>query len=893
MLSIIVKGADKDSFLFEEIEVPKDMIPGNFYTGVYKVSNPNNYDIDIDIEIILPIGWKLITKKEVKSLKPFEEKKIYYTYKIPLGARSGNYNILFNVKRNKKTVRKISSKLNIAEISDLEIIPLKKPDYIHKEKTFDCTFLIKNKGNREEKVFLETISGEILDKTTIKLGVDSSKVVTIQQISPKNITKKTTVISTLIAYLESNDKKIVKRVPITIYPNSTPDVDLYHRFPVEVGTQFNYGNNSEKSFSSMQYTLKGKGYLDEDRNHFLEINVQGPDQTDLERFGNYDAYMAHYKNKKWDVQVGDYGLNLSTLTELGRFGRGLSVQRDFSAFKLKTFYHEPRFYPEIEKELGAQLETKVASNVTLKGNWIQKQFSDPLLEDQNLVSLEGEYNTDNFQLETEIASATDFEGSNQLAVRNNLSFQLANFNIQSSIIKAGEDFEGYYSDSEYYNHNLDYYLGKKWVFSLSHNQSSINPKLDTIQYNTAPFFENYTLGTQYKFGRQDWVQLNYSVRDRKDRLENKQYDYREYLLRYRLSKSWEKLVLEFDGELGKVKNYLVSDEQNQDGNTYRNRIGLRYAFSKKIGVGANVEYLVTNRYSTTNEEENFFFFGGNIRYDLNKKLSFSLNYKNNYTPDQLYKTRSFFDLTTNYTINNKHTFSLFSSYAIFPGEKNEEDLYITAQYAVKFNIPVKKVKEYGHLKGRLIPQNNERIEGIIVNLGTYSTITNELGIFEFKNIYPDEYYLSLDRGSMDFKDITLEKTPYFVKIMPNEVSEVDLTIIKSAEIKGKVSFAKKDKDLTSSKFESNTSFYVVKLYNEDETFYADTNEKGEYRFKSIRPGNWNVEVVKNGWEAKNKAKPARFEYFLKQNEVKEVNFEIIPKKRKVRFSNKNIKLKTS
>ena len=68
-----------------------------------------------------------------------------------------------------------------------------------------------------------------------------------------------------------------------------------------------------------------------------------------------------------------------------------------------------------------------------------------------------------------------------------------------------------------------------------------------------------------------------------------------------------------------------------------------YKTNRDFSTYVFLEKLNTTRYSSVTNNEKFWFYGVNTQLRIKNTLSFNLSYRNNFMPDELYQSQSFFD----------------------------------------------------------------------------------------------------------------------------------------------------------------------------------------------------------------------------------------------------------
>lgn len=278
-----------------------------------------------------------------------------------------------------------------------------------------------------------------------------------------------------------------------------------------------------------------------------------------------------------------------------------------------------------------------------------------------------------------------------------------------------------------------------------------------------------------------------------------------------------------------------------------------------------------------------------MSYNPNDKIQFNINYRNNFPLEELYKTNSIFNLDFKYKINARNALNLISNYSQ-PSNLKGKDIFVSLKYDIKFDVPISKEKFLGRLKGLIKCDENESVKGVIVNMNDISSITNKKGEFEFHDLAPDKYYLTIDQLTYDRKYITAQSLPLEIQITPEKTDTIQINFIKPVKIIGKVNY-QATSQIQSNGFKNKLPQLIIKLNNGVEQFFTLVNENREFSFSEIRPGDWNISIVTKGLENKFEFIDSMKSLKLTSGKEETISFLVKDKTRKINIKNSNIKLK--
>lgn len=850
---------------------------------IFQVTNHSNESIQPEVSLLLPKGWNIITAPPKFKLNPNENRRLLYTVSLSLQATKGLEQIIVLMNHNGVELDKKEIAVKVKKIHSVTLDVLDKPKYLKDGDNFSCKYIITNKGNVDEKLKLLSRKGEVVGKLDFTLPIDSTIYISVKQIIPKS-NKTQIIVNDLSIYLQDADTTFAKNIPITVYPNQSSKNSIFHRFPIESSILYNTIDNNITKASFFQYDIQGKGFLDRKENHYLELVAKGTNNSGIERFETIDRHLFVYKYKQSKLQIGDFTFGLSRLLENIRLGRGALFSQDIGKLNMVLFYNQLLYFPSIKNQIGGSFSFKPNNNMLYKFNSIYRQY---FVKENNSVAFSGAFNYNNGSTFLKTEYATSFQNKKVgFGTFINGLYKKKTIQLNTDIMFTGKDFQGYYNNSLFNSTNLNIALNKLFIFSTQVNYNFINPKDDLITAQVAPFNQSYSTAIQYAKNKNINHKLAIIYRNNQDRSEIEKFNFMESSIRYTYKFKSEQLNFQLGGEIAATKNKM-SSEKYIEGTSYSAFLNGNYSIKKKMKVGVFSDYSKSNRYTASSVD--YLFYGASISYNPTDKLHLNVNYRNNFPLEEWYKTNSIFNLDFKYKFNAKNALSIVANYSK-PSNSGENDIFVSLKYDIKFDIPISKNKNLGNLKGQLKCAEVENVGGVILNMNDRATITNKKGEFEFNDLTPDKYYLTIDQSTYNRNYITEESMPLEIQINPKKTDTITINFIKPVRINGKITY-KETAQIQSNGFKNKLPQLVVKLENGVDQFFTLMNEQGEYSFSEIRPGDWNLSIVTKGLESKfefvDNTKKIKLETGVNQT----FDFLVTDKSRKINIKSSNIKLK--
>lgn len=868
----------------------KVLKPGEHYTLLFEIKNNSDSIINLDFEYILPKEFNPILKSKKKTIPSFGKKNVLFSFSVGTYCKASEYSIELIAKTNNEIVAKQKLKFQVEKIFKLDITPTKSPNYLRFEKEFSCEYEIINKGNSTEKISLESSRSLSIKPSIILLSPDSTAIIKVTQAVPFTPFSKSIALNVLSAEIISAGVKFSNRIPITVYPNSTKKPDLYQRFPISVSTVFNSLKGLD-TVNAFKFNIYGAGFVDAKKNNYLRFLYSGPNQPKLIRFGEYDEYNILYRSNRLELYAGHISYSLSSLTETSRYGLGGIFKYNFPKSNFSLFYLEPRFTDKIAESYGGDFQWLASENSLIKFGFINRSIieNEQSLKSQ-IFSLSTENKLKYLKLNGEIAFETN-ELTNGFAASLDTYYNKNKFQWGNSIQFSDKKFKGYLRDSRQFISNISYQFLRKINTQLNATYRSINPEKDDINYNSSPIISSYSAKIGFKLNRSNKIKIGATYRNKEDRLLPKKFHFEEKLLNLNYSnQKMNKYSFQFYNSYGTTKNFLV--ENASPSTAFYSSIDFSFSVFEDFSIGAYGNYEYTNRNSLDDEIQSSIYYGGSLQYQLKNKLNLSLFYRSDYAVDVLEAdAQSFLEAQISYNLNRNNKFSFSASQSSLPSQNNtlEKELFLSASYAFTINAPISKDKTKGTIKGKIISTENDNLEGILVSLENNAAVTNEKGEFIFYNLTPGVHSISIAQSSLPKNKIIIENTPYILDVAPNKDSYVNLHLGKTGNVNGKVAL-KEINAVRSNKFEKKLPRVVVKIYNKDNKYLTQTNNKGEFTFLKLVPGEWTVELLVEPLLVDFSFNPIKKVILIKPDENIFVKFNAATKNRKMKKSKKSFKL---
>jgi len=863
--------------------LPSNLSPGSNYTIVFRISNQNDYSVTLNAKFTSPENWKLFFNETV-TIQENSVTILPIGIMIPLSTQPGPNQIILelsNSEINYKDVLKVDT--HVLKNIDIEVKLVDAPKFILAGREISVDFSIYNKSNSQRKVFLQSSSGSINGSNSITLDIGDSKVINVICPTDPDIIANSKQLIDLI--VSSGPYQNTDKTYVLIIPTKAHKTDKYHRLRSEISANYLYRGRGNADYSGFQGELYSNGSVDPNNKHHLEIRARGPDQFDNSILGLYDEYFINYHSKNLQVFLGDNTFSLTPLTEYGRYGTGVMARYDNQKYDFGLFYMQPRFYPNYNQELAGYINYKFDEN-NIGLTYLQKKVTNSN-ENVNLYSALytiNPYEHLSLEVEYSLGKLNDIVGQGY-------SLELANRTKKTvttlSYINADKNFPGYYNNTSYLNGNFQYIMTKRLKLFTNFHQDESNAQRDTL-YGISPYSQYLIAGLSYSYRTQDYVNINIGMRERKDRMSLKKFHYGEDFFRIVLVNNIQNFQSSISGEIANTSNYLT----NNNGGSYKGSFAIRYKPIPSLAINPFIQYYNTYRYSERSLQE--VIYGAESSYNFNSKTQLSVSFQNSHNVEDYYRDRSLVDLRLTKFISQNHEVNFLWSETLKQKQIADRDRYIGLKYTYHFGIPLKKTKNLGSLRGRLINKGVKNISSVVLNLGGSVHASDEDGVFIFPDVPSGDQYLYIDTASLDLNDIPNVKIPMVVKIEQDKLTDIQIELTKAGIISGNVLLNFEDESserLTLNEEELYQNNVIVELQLDDEFHRSVVNLNDKFIFTGLRPGGWKLKVYHNSLGKNFTIKNSEMIVNLKAGETITVNINVIKKARRIRFQPTEIIIK--
>ena len=838
--SAIIEGMEMSLLNISKIELK----PGNTSNIVIQLTNNTEADREFLLKITNPQGWNQLMNYNTVLVKKLSSANKILSFHIPEATHVGNYSIIIEAfeKSENLLIGNITLPVIIYPRYEILLKKLEAPDNVFSGEVFEIKYLVQNLSNVETSIKIKVVNGKKTEIMSYTLAPDSFIISSTSVSTQKDIQSRIrrNVLITASAN-ESQEAETLLAHLYDILPSNQMKFDPYERFPIKVAGILATNNQTKNGSFATMFDITGSGWISEKNKRELSFQLRGPNQRGEPILGTNDSYFIRYSTENNKIIAGDYNYRLTDLTESSRYGRGGRYEHKINKFNIGTFINFPRFYPNL-KQVTAIYASISPDNVNkFSAGYMLKSPNNK--DAAHLITLSGSAKPFSWgSIESEYATGfVNSKPSNAYHANMKVNYKIIRSNFNYTM--ADKDFPGYLSNTKNLASGLNLNIIKSINLSIQYISNYSNFALDTM-YSNAPFTRNLNLTISYKIHQNHSVNICAIKRTSEDRMENQLFDYEDNTIRMGINSNFNNVHINISGETGKMKNLLKMSEGELT-NSFRANFALKYKMNEKTSFDAFINYMGNQRYLINEQKE--FYYGGSINSQLSK-LCLTAKYQSNYQIEEYYRDRSLLDLSCMYNPNNKHEFSVITEYNLTKNSLNKKELKILLKYTYTINVPLSKKENVGSLKGSIINNGVDNVEGVVLSYSGNIAVTDKEGTYNFPMIQSGESFLFIDGSKTGLHSIAERPGPYRINILPGQENHFNISFTRSARITGRLLIEddenKDNKDYIPVKEELEN--LVIEAKNGEEMFRVITGKNGEFYFEDLRPGAWIVKIYNNG-----------------------------------------------
>ncbi len=868
VLAHVASAADEISITPAERQM--NIAGSGIVTLRFEVENRSGSSRQFQERINLPDGWQLIsnTAPFVLSSNGRDVRLIHVS--LPKAANAANYRIDYQISASNDGTISSSESVNVrvAAQAGTELGQHQAPGSLLTGEQFIVDYVVRNTGNQtidyrfsayDTDSFINSV-----EPSRAKIKPGGTRIIRVTGRVNSRIDETRTYKVTLQA--RGDGKRANHSINIPLIARVSKGLGHYQKLPGKLRTsltvqrdqQLNQnGQTLYEDSRAFQLEYYASGRIDEAGKHNVEIRLRNGDQRDMHSRLNdqLEAYYVAYWNDELKVETGHQSFNTTRLIGNALSGIGATAQYQprpaeqttHQPLKIRGFYGRSRATDsQDERSIFAALNYNWGNHEVAASFFrSRKQNAAAETTDYTIGSVAGIWRGKNISVRTELAR--DDTGNNAYWVEAGGQWKDLGFN--ASVTRADSNFSGSISDALRTYGSLHYKIdGRSSVsFYTRHTQSNLKQETDReIRADR----EQHLRFTRTLGGHdQASVSVGYRQRREQDKRPNPTTNYLTKAVTLEYQHRFEDFDLRVATEKGRREDALAPDTDTWSRSfsvnwrpTHTVNLGTSYAISQGLNnagrtktLGVNGAFKLNDRYS----------FGGYAQYNNNEfDGTRSRNYELHYT----YDMKKYGELG----VRASRIDNLTASGA------RDQDYAIRFEYSLPLDIPFRKRRNIGTVKGTLHNPDNTPAQNIVLKMDDQYAVTDENGLFFYPTAKARAYQLTLDNTRPDTAGLILNGTGQHntVNVAANKTTTLDLTLQKGSRLRGKLAQFIPDteallfgsgedpQNLTEDKGIALVLLELKPVGPADNriTFRRTTLFDGSFSFRGVPPGQWALHI---------------------------------------------------
>ncbi len=854
-----------------------------------------------------PLAWKAVLGPKIRNFAMEQGALRLLAFQIPLDTPPGNYPLRYALDHPEGVIEK-RVEVRVPARPGLRVKVLDRPSLLIAGEEGRIRFLVSNRGNTDLDLQLEVTCRSgwpvALSQSRIHIPAGMSRSVAARVWAPTGLDHKMRPhirFSARAAAPHQDLRTESAELLLDAVPRISRGTDPWRRLPTELQLLANLSPDG----TGLSGQWRGRGHLDGQGRHELDILLRGPDSRGFGAFGRREEYRAALRSPGATVYLGDGAYSLSPLTRGPLRSRGAELSLDTPGGLRSGAFLIERPGGAKQREVGAYLGSRTGEGDRWRLNFLGKPSgSGGGNLNVGMASLEAAFSLTE-DLASELEASLSRDGATGGAYRILLSKHLGSLRYRLERIYASEDFRGSYRDHDYLSGEMGaslgdswnlHFLGRRWKRKV-YDQGLVHPGWE----------HRAEMGVQHRPRRGVVLGLSGILADHRSSAVGK--DWREGLLRMESGLTGSGLSLGLRLEMGERRGDSSGVPNELLRATLSARTQLRSWLSLSLaGTRNRVTGGLNGGTSDTGQIT--------LLATPNARMSFSLRASASEYRFQTHSRYRQVDLTGRYRISRAFWLDMQARL----GQSGDRDWEPSLMVGItrSLGLPLARTARLAHLEGRIVDRESGRDAGVadlLLRLDDHTAVTDEDGRFSFPNIPAGDYRLDLPRPSLGVGQALVEKAPLRVSLDEGDRREIQLSVARTSTLSGHILLYatsesrnrpggrpeglylegrgrtnwSEDEGADPPLLDENLlemggqEGVLLRLSGQGRIFYRLSDAQGRFQFEELPPGAWLLEVEDAPLPANHFLEEKLFAFELLPGENALRDFRILPSFRPVRI----------
>jgi hypothetical protein len=838
-------------------------------TAGFAVTNARSDSVQVRARVEMPAEWTLLMGGAPFWVAAGSTDILMVSVAVPARIVAGVYPLRVWVTTSASAQGTMDSVLVLVpQRRAVEAALLDRPGFVVSGKSYDASFLVRNRGNARTELRLaarSSLGAATLADTLVRLAPDESRVVRVRVRTPAGLQAAVDDVLELDAtHAEAASEATETSARVTVVPEPDRTIEEFLKVPTQVRLR------AASSDAVSPFEVTGHGMVRDGSETQLDFLFRGPTGP-FSAFGERDEYRAQVIAPSWRARAGDQFFVLSPLTGGAQPGLGLGADAARGAFTLGGYGQQFRRDPLRGTEAGASLGARVHDDARISANFVNRNGGE---SPGRVGSATASFDREFLRAKVELARSTSNSGEG-LGRMARLSGAWSELAYDAGYLEADTAFSGPQRGSahNYLNASSQHF---DWI---TFGVSGSNYRKDLSRSTGVPYVERLNIGTT-SATLYDRYTLELAMITRGTTVSG---------LTQRAEQRGARARADHDFRFGALSVEIEGGRAREPGHGAIGYTDVSMTGRRTLRGGAIAFW--AEQYSggsITKGQSGTITLGGDASMRVSRTMDVTL---------RSYATRlraageewhSQIDATLSRLLPNGSTVSLRARLLGGGNLPLAEQSVAYLEYGVPLRLPISRLRTPGRVFGRVVDATTRQgVPGALVRLGPQVAITDDRGQVAFGGVPGGAHRLSMSQETAFANAVFVGDPTLVVDSTRAQPTTFELAIARSARVEivvRRISIARRGiggaaDSLADAGALANATLVLA---GSRDTLYRTTGEDGTVSFTDVPPGRWTISI-RGDAPAFHRFEPDRIELELAPGESKSVSFHLVPRRREVQL----------
>ena len=846
--------------------------PGTFFTKAFYVSNRGSLEENYTAKLTLPPGWRIVALDSNPVIPLKSGDTVFATVFVPVSAAAGVYalSLAISDRETDRESARYAFDVAVREKPGFDILVVDAPDYAIAGEVYQSLFRVQNTGNSPIELLIDVASRPDLDyfseiqRIDLQPGEGRIFAVSVRTDQSAADRMRHTLNVTAVPAREELEPRNAAAT-VEILPRVSGEAEPYRTLPVGIAVKqaLRHGETDTYGFLA---TVNTEGSLSESGDDEFTGYLKVPFDREGALFRENNEIAISYKNKPFDLFLGNTFFSVSTLTENSIYGTGARVEYAGDEFSIGGYHTETALSPPSVSQTAVWYGREFGDYGNLRLNLVDSINRVPPGTIDLLTSLEIT-KTPQVGPNTVFEYASDIFHHSGQAYRLVLGDTLPGFTYALETLSADPGFTGAIQDTELYSARCMIPFGQSLSVTadLRNNYSLLEQPVPALA-------QSRSVGFRWKISPESGCGVTYQrINDAN--------------LRDNRAISSEVVRFDYDRIIGKVRaNAAAFVNRSFDSIKFDNTLKETYSGSLLCNLDDRQTLKGFTSVSTTRgaESSEILTFGLDYSADIGDRAGLRLGYRSSSKASSYYAGLDSVRASLVYAIAEGQRAMLQASYAPNRSLERFTDFDLSIEYHASVGLPI-GLRQVGKIAGVVTDTATGRgVPDVIVRVGDRVAISDLSGRFLFLSMAEGFYTVGVDLSRLKEDRIVRGAGPIEVIVETGETADIEVFLIEPGVITGTVKKFSRDSDGNLVE-EGGMPDLLLEVIGEYRKVRLLTDRNGNFRVGRLTPGEWVVTIASSQLADDIYVETDKPVITLQDGEIEEIFLGVYPVKREIKM----------